>query len=57
MRHLAGALFGRTARRRWVHLVLGGALAMPYVLVGSALVGPALGADDVFTNLPLQLLS
>ncbi|MGW1588797.1 hypothetical protein [Streptomyces sp. NPDC002386] len=27
-------LFGGRARRRWIHLVLGGALAMPYVLVG-----------------------
>ncbi|MEV5611361.1 histidine kinase [Streptomyces sp. NPDC052225] len=57
MRGAARALFGRTARRRWVHLILGGAVAMPYVLVGSVVVGPLVGADDVFTDLPLQLLS
>ncbi|MFI6871885.1 sensor histidine kinase [Streptomyces sp. NPDC050400] len=57
MRRAARALFGRVARRRWVHLILGGALAMPYVLVGSVVVGPLVGADDVFTDLPLQLLS
>ncbi|MEV3856534.1 histidine kinase [Streptomyces sp. NPDC050095] len=57
MRRLASALFGRVARRRWIHLILGGALAMPYVLVGSVIVGPLVGADDVFTDLGLQLLS
>ncbi|MFD4833024.1 sensor histidine kinase [Streptomyces uncialis] len=29
------ALYGRRALRRWTHLVLGGALSMPYYLVGS----------------------
>ncbi|WP_251092850.1 histidine kinase [Streptomyces sp. Caat 7-52] len=48
-------LFGRRARRRWVHLILGGALAMPYVLVGSVILGPVIGSDDVFSSLPLQL--
>ncbi|MEV6837479.1 histidine kinase [Streptomyces sp. NPDC051133] len=48
-------LIGGRARRRWVHLVLGGALAMPYVLVGSVVVGPLTGVDDVFTSFPLQL--
>ncbi|MFI5682825.1 sensor histidine kinase [Streptomyces sp. NPDC051636] len=48
-------LFGRRARRRWIHLILGGALAMPYVLVGSVVIGPLAGVDDVFTSLPLQL--
>ncbi|MQY33351.1 hypothetical protein SRB17_13120 [Streptomyces sp. RB17] len=48
-------LFGGRARRRWIHLILGGALAMPYVLVGSVIVGPLTGADDVFRSLPLQL--
>ncbi|MFE1289029.1 sensor histidine kinase [Streptomyces sp. NPDC058751] len=50
-------LFGGRARRRWIHLVLGGALAMPYVLVGSVVLGPFTGADDVLTSLPLQLCS
>ncbi|MFE9660623.1 histidine kinase [Streptomyces sp. NPDC005955] len=31
------ALFGGRARRRWTHLVLGGALAMPFLLAGSVL--------------------
>ncbi|MFE1879116.1 sensor histidine kinase [Streptomyces diastatochromogenes] len=50
-----GLLFGGRARRRWIHLILGGALAMPYVLVGSVVVGPLTGVDDVFGSLPLQL--
>ncbi|MET8570907.1 histidine kinase [Streptomyces sp. NPDC004783] len=48
-------LFGRRARLRWIHLILGGALAMPYVLAGSVLVVPFTGVDDVFASLPLQL--
>ncbi|MCT7355404.1 histidine kinase, partial [Streptomyces sp. 15-116A] len=48
------ALFGRRARLRWVHLVLGGALAMPFVLVGEVILGPAVGAT-VLGPLPLQL--
>jgi hypothetical protein len=50
-----GLLLGGRARRRWIHLILGGALAMPYVLVGSVIVGPLTGVDDVFGSLPLQL--
>ncbi|MGW7528124.1 sensor histidine kinase [Streptomyces sp. NPDC054783] len=50
-----GLLLGGRARRRWIHLILGGALAMPYVLVGSVIVGPLTGVDDVFRSLPLQL--
>ncbi|MFF3287714.1 sensor histidine kinase [Streptomyces sp. NPDC003023] len=34
------ALFGRRARLRWVHLVLGGALLVPFWLVGTVLIGP-----------------
>ncbi|MFE6161816.1 sensor histidine kinase [Streptomyces sp. NPDC056486] len=49
------ALFGRRARRRWIHLILGGALAMPYVFVGSVAVGPLLGEDNVFGSLTSQL--
>ncbi|MEU9474797.1 histidine kinase [Streptomyces sp. NPDC048191] len=55
MRGRLRPLFGGRARRRWIHLILGGALAMPYVLVGSVIVGPVVGVDDVFTSLPLQL--
>ncbi|MFE6151668.1 sensor histidine kinase [Streptomyces sp. NPDC057889] len=55
MRGFWRALFGRRARRRWIHLILGGALAMPYVLVGSVVIGPLTGVSDVFTSLMLQL--
>ncbi|MEU5997790.1 histidine kinase [Streptomyces sp. NPDC047197] len=48
-------LFGRRARRRWIHLILGGALAMPYVFVGSVVVGPLLGEDNVLGSLTAQL--
>jgi signal transduction histidine kinase len=54
---VARSLFGRRARLRWIHLILGGALAMPYVLVGSVIIGPATGATDVFGSFPLQLAS
>ncbi|WP_308123068.1 ATP-binding protein [Streptomyces geysiriensis] len=57
MSALARFLFGRRARLRWIHLILGGALAMPYVLVGSVVVGPFTGVDDVFGSLTLQLAS
>jgi len=54
---LARSLFGRRARLRWIHLILGGALAMPYVLVGSVVVGPVAGGANVFGSLRLQLAS
>ncbi|MFE0800820.1 sensor histidine kinase [Streptomyces sp. NPDC058812] len=57
MTALARFLFGRRARLRWVHLILGGALAMPYVLVGSVVVGPVAGDADVFRSFSLQLAS
>ncbi|MFI7411462.1 sensor histidine kinase [Streptomyces sp. NPDC049627] len=55
-RHLR-FLFGRQARRRWLHLIIGGALAMPYVFVGQLVVGPATDSRYVFNDLSLQLLS
>ncbi|MEU4798931.1 histidine kinase [Streptomyces sp. NPDC023327] len=57
VRGLGIALFGRRARRRWVHLILGGALAMPYVFVGSVIVGPLLNDDRFFGSLTSQLAS
>jgi signal transduction histidine kinase len=51
----ARLLFGRRARRRWIHLILGGALAMPYVFVGEVVIGPATGSSNVFGSFPLQL--
>ncbi|MET7295205.1 histidine kinase [Streptomyces griseoloalbus] len=55
MRAFGRRLFGRRARLRWIHLILGGALAMPYVLVGAIVVGPVAGSTDVFSSFPLQL--
>ncbi|MEV0243712.1 histidine kinase [Streptomyces sp. NPDC050674] len=57
MKAAARSLFGRRARLRWIHLILGGALAMPYVLVGSVVISPAVGSADVFGSFPLQLAS
>ncbi|WP_447036642.1 sensor histidine kinase [Streptomyces sp. DSM 118878] len=57
MRAAGTALFGRRARRRWVHLILGGALAMPYVFVGSVIVGPVAGDGQIFGSLAAQLSS
>ncbi|MFI1828514.1 sensor histidine kinase [Streptomyces sp. NPDC020412] len=34
------ALFGRRARGRWLHLVLGGALLMPFWMLAGVVVGP-----------------
>lgn len=44
------ALFGRRARLRWVHLVLGGALLMPFWLVGTTVVGPLGDTGNLFTS-------
>ncbi|MFJ2810595.1 sensor histidine kinase [Kitasatospora sp. NPDC087271] len=64
MRRAAGALLGRRARLRWVHLVLGGALLMPYWLLSVVMLG-ALNPDQgqlrqtllqltaLFTSLPM----
>ncbi|MFD9562932.1 sensor histidine kinase [Streptomyces sp. NPDC059994] len=52
---IATRLLGRTARLRWVHLVLGGAALMPYFLLGSAIVGAVTGGADVYTTLRFQL--
>ncbi|MFJ5778445.1 sensor histidine kinase [Streptomyces sp. NPDC093094] len=51
------ALFGRRARRRWIHLILGGALAMPYFFVGQLVMGPALDSRHVFQDTVLQFAS
>ncbi|MFI7317177.1 sensor histidine kinase [Streptomyces venezuelae] len=52
---LATTLFGRRTRRRWIHLILGGALAMPYVFVGSVVVGPLFGDTTIFGSFGAQL--
>ena len=57
MTALARTLFGKWARRRWIHLILGGALAMPYVFVGELIVGPFTNSQNLFSSLPHQLLA
>lgn len=57
MTALARTLFGRRTRRRWIHLILGGALAMPYVFVGELIVGPFTNSQNLFSSLPHQLLA
>ncbi|MEV0096289.1 histidine kinase [Streptomyces sp. NPDC050738] len=48
-------LLGARARLRWVHLILGGALLMPYFLVGSVIVGGIAQDGSALISLPLQL--
>lgn len=49
------ALFGTRARLRWVHLVLGGALLMPYWLLSTLVVGVVSGTNTLFSgSLALQ---
>ncbi|MER7535017.1 histidine kinase [Streptomyces sp. NPDC097704] len=44
----ATALFGQRARLRWLHLILGGALFMPFWLVGTVVLGPFLDGGGPF---------
>ncbi|MGW9305976.1 sensor histidine kinase [Streptomyces cyaneofuscatus] len=48
-------LIGRRARLRWLHLIIGGALLMPYFLVGTVLVSMAGGGAGLFSSVPAQL--
>ncbi|MFB7353782.1 sensor histidine kinase [Streptomyces gardneri] len=48
MRRCAIALFGQRARLRWLHLILGGALFMPYWLVGTIVLGAFLDSPGMF---------
>ncbi|MFG2999960.1 sensor histidine kinase [Streptomyces sp. NPDC048340] len=50
-----GRLLGVRARLRWVHLVLGGALLMPYFLLSQVVVGMVAGGANVLISLPLSL--
>ncbi|MGA5553582.1 sensor histidine kinase [Streptomyces lavendulocolor] len=52
MRAPVTALLGRRARLRWVHLVLGGALLMPYWLLGTLVVAPFAGGGGMFSGSP-----
>ncbi|MFD3975516.1 histidine kinase [Streptomyces cyaneofuscatus] len=48
-------LIGRRARLRWLHLIIGGALLIPYFLVGTVLVSLAGGGAGLFSSVPAQL--
>ncbi|MEU9096313.1 histidine kinase [Streptomyces sp. NPDC048361] len=50
-------LFDARARLRWVHLVIGGALLMPYFLVGTVIVGSFGPGVSPFDSLPLAFLT
>ncbi|MGW1207568.1 sensor histidine kinase [Streptomyces cyaneofuscatus] len=52
---LLAPLIGRRARLRWLHLIIGGALLMPYFLVGTVLVSMAGGGAGLFSSVPAQL--
>jgi len=51
---LLAPLIGRRARLRWLHLIIGGALLMPYFLVGTVLVSMLGGGAGVFSSPPSQ---
>ncbi|MER7338386.1 histidine kinase [Streptomyces sp. NPDC000075] len=57
LRRGTGLLVGARARLRWVHLILGGALLMPYLLLAQVGVGAAAGGVNVLASFPLTLLS
>ncbi|MFJ3583714.1 sensor histidine kinase [Streptomyces sp. NPDC090127] len=48
MRRPFAPVLGRPARLRWVHLILGGALFMPYWLVGTVVMGTLTGDGSMF---------
>ncbi|MER7107566.1 sensor histidine kinase [Streptomyces sp. NPDC000229] len=50
MRASVTALLGRRARLRWVHLILGGALLMPYWLLGTLVVAPFTNEAGMFSG-------
>lgn len=55
LRRAGGALLGRQARLRWVHLVLGGALLMPYWMLSTVLIGALNPQHDPMVQLLLYL--
>ncbi|MFC8534899.1 sensor histidine kinase [Streptomyces sp. NPDC057249] len=54
MTPLTTRLVGRRARLRWLHLIIGGALLMPYFLVGTVVVGLYAPGTNAFTSLSAQ---
>ncbi|WP_395296736.1 sensor histidine kinase [Kitasatospora hibisci] len=57
LRRPASALLGRRARLRWVHLVLGGALLMPYWMLSVVLLGALDPENGPLHQVLLQLAS
>ncbi|MBT2408206.1 MULTISPECIES: sensor histidine kinase [unclassified Streptomyces] len=57
VRGALGGLLGGRARLRWVHLILGGALLMPYFLLAEVVVGVAAGGVNTLNSFPLTLAS
>ncbi|MFF2143922.1 sensor histidine kinase [Kitasatospora sp. NPDC058190] len=57
LRSAVEALFGRRARLRWVHLVLGGALLMPYWLLSVVALGALDPEQQHLWQVLLQLLA
>ncbi|MDK0518787.1 histidine kinase [Streptomyces sp. ML-6] len=49
-------LFGRRARLRWLHLILGGALLMPYFLAAMVVIASLRPSSTLFASLPHQLV-
>ncbi|MGW7417030.1 sensor histidine kinase [Streptomyces sp. NPDC054863] len=56
-RALRTLLFGRKARIGWLHLVVGGALLMPFYLLTTVFVGPLSGSASPFGSVAVQLLA
>lgn len=52
---LAAPLTSRSTWRRWVHLIMGGALLMPYMILGQLLLGWVSGAAATSTFAPRVL--
>ncbi|MFD7625325.1 sensor histidine kinase [Streptomyces sp. NPDC059851] len=52
-----GRLLGARARLRWVHLVLGGALLMPYFLLAQVFVGVLAGGVNALASTPLIFIA
>ncbi|MFJ2094789.1 sensor histidine kinase [Streptomyces sp. NPDC087901] len=50
-------LLGRRARQRWLHLIIGGALLMPYFLVGTVIVGAYRPEATLFASPAGQLIA
>ncbi|MFI1652392.1 sensor histidine kinase [Streptomyces avidinii] len=50
-------LLGARAGWRWVHLILGGALLMPYFLLAQVVVGVVAGGVNALDSAPLSLLA